>query len=216
MTEDVLVERLLERGLPDRNAAVRALRSTVSAFAECLTPEEAEPFARSFSGTLAERARRTVPAKESLGAEDLYELVRKLDNVPLGMAREHAQIVLRLIAERLDPDLRTRLVRTLPADLAELLADHVEGAPPAHSRPSHAPPLTTLASGRPGSRHPVSEARPDRAHSHSVVKEDNPHGETKVSSAKGMTQERLGDSIASGHPGPRRPISEVNDEEESA
>ena len=40
-----------------------------------------------------------------------------------------------------------------------------------------------LADGRPGSRHPVSEASPaHRAQEHSVVHEDNPHGDRKLSS----------------------------------
>jgi hypothetical protein len=66
----------------------------------------------------------------------------------------------------------------------------------------------TLAEGRPGSHHPLSEARPERAHSHSVVRADNPHGDTKLSSAVGFTQEREQETLAAGHPGSDRPLSE--------
>jgi uncharacterized protein (DUF2267 family) len=218
MTEDELTERLMQAGFSDRSAAERAIQATIGAFTECLTPSESDAFARSFTGPLAERARKSGPYAEGqyAGAEDLYETVRRRENVPPGVAREHAQIVLGAVAERLDTELRARLVRTLPDDLGSLLRIREEGAPPLHLAPSHAEPLTTLASGRPGSRHPVSEAAPDRAQSHSVVKESNPHGETKLSSARGITQERLGDAIATGHPGPARPISEVHDARESA
>ncbi len=66
----------------------------------------------------------------------------------------------------------------------------------------------TLAEGRPGSAHPLSEARPERAQSQSVARADNPHGDTKLSSATGLTQEREGETLATGHLGSNRPLSE--------
>lgn len=213
MTEDELIQRLLDAGFHDRASAAAAVRATISAFVRCLTPEEAGAFARSVDGLLDAGASRGGSAgADRPGAEDMYELVRRSENVAAGAAREHAQIVLGAIGERLDPALRLRLVGRLPADLARLLEARDIGAPPDHVPPSFLPPLHTLASGRPGSRHPISEARPERAQSHSVVKEDNPHGETKLSSSRGTTQERLGDSLATGHPGPTRPISQVHDD----
>ena len=67
---------------------------------------------------------------------------------------------------------------------------------------------TTLAAARPGSHHPLSEARPDRAHRESVARADNPHGDTKLSSSPGLTQEREDDSLARGHPGSHRPLTD--------
>ena len=55
----------------------------------------------------------------------------------------------------------------------------------------------TLSEGRPGSRKPVSEARPANHQQHSVA-DDNPHDDTKVSSATGMTQEREHETLAEG------------------
>jgi hypothetical protein len=66
----------------------------------------------------------------------------------------------------------------------------------------------TLAEGRPGSRHPLSEARSDRSQSESVVATENPHADTKLSSAHGLTQEREGESLATGHSGSDRPLDE--------
>jgi hypothetical protein len=66
---------------------------------------------------------------------------------------------------------------------------------------------TTLATGRPGSRHPVSEAHEDRAHTESIARSDDPHGDTKLSSSRGLTQERLRETLAEGRPGPEHPVS---------
>ncbi|HVK68207.1 MAG TPA: DUF2267 domain-containing protein, partial [Polyangium sp.] len=66
----------------------------------------------------------------------------------------------------------------------------------------------TLATGRAGSQTPLSEARPERAHGESVVRAENPHGETKLSSSRGLTQEREQETLAEGEPGPLRPVSE--------
>jgi hypothetical protein len=65
----------------------------------------------------------------------------------------------------------------------------------------------TLAEGRPGSRRPLAEARPPAGQADSVARTDNPHGDTKLSSARGLTQEREKESIATGSGGSRRPLS---------
>jgi hypothetical protein len=52
----------------------------------------------------------------------------------------------------------------------------------------------------------MSEATADRAHADSVARSDAPHEDTKLSSARGTTQERLHETLAEGRPGPRRPI----------
>ncbi|HLM72216.1 MAG TPA: hypothetical protein VK459_05985 [Polyangiaceae bacterium] len=59
-----------------------------------------------------------------------------------------------------------------------------------------------------GSGHPLSEARFEPAHTHSVARSDNPHEDTKLSSSRGLTQERLEDTLAEGKPGSDKPISE--------
>jgi hypothetical protein len=104
------------------------------------------------------------------------------------------------------------LQRHLPqlAFLFELRETTPEPESPDQVRPSERPDNrwdNTLASGRPGSRHPISDARPNRAHAHSVARSDNPHGDTKLSSSHGFTQERENETLADGRPGPKRTLS---------
>ena len=82
----------------------------------------------------------------------------------------------------------------LDACTAQLLAQR-SAPPPAHAGGGH-----RLADGRPGSAHPLSEAKASEAHAESVARTDDPHAETRLSSAKGMTQEREQESLAEGHP----------------
>ncbi|MBX3231426.1 MAG: hypothetical protein KIT84_10810 [Labilithrix sp.] len=70
----------------------------------------------------------------------------------------------------------------------------------------------TLATGRPGSRHPISEARHAGAHAESVVRSDNPHGDMKLSSARGTTQEREHEDLAEGKPGADRNLADATDD----
>jgi hypothetical protein len=68
----------------------------------------------------------------------------------------------------------------------------------------------TFASGRTGSLHPISAAPADTGHTLSTgcpqqaqqnsLAEPNPHGDSKLSSARGTTQEREHETLAEGHP----------------
>jgi hypothetical protein len=49
-----------------------------------------------------------------------------------------------------------------------------------------------------------------KPHSHSVAANDNPHGDTKLSSSRGTTQEREHETLAEGHPSSKRSISEAH------
>jgi hypothetical protein len=46
--------------------------------------------------------------------------------------------------------------------------------------------------------HPLSEAAPTAGQTHSVARNPSPHEETKLSAAKGLTQERLYETLGSG------------------
>lgn len=211
-TEDELIERVMGRGIGDPACARRAIHATVAVLAECLTGGESEALARCLPAPLA-RVARDSRFDGPIFAADFYERVRRREGVAPGRSREEAQTVVAEIGELLDPEARRLLARALPEELGELFAPRIVGEPPPHSQKLRGPPIETLASGRPGSRHPVSEAAPERAHQHSVVREANPHGETKLSSAEGTTQERLGDSLAKGRPpAPARPVDEAHDE----
>jgi hypothetical protein len=64
----------------------------------------------------------------------------------------------------------------------------------------------TLAEGRPGSHRPLSEG-PGRGAQRGSIAEDNPHADTKLSSASGARQEHRRDTLAEGRPGARIPLS---------
>ncbi len=210
-TTNDLVDRALRDGMRDHAAAARAVDATLGAFAGCLSRDEALALASALSRRLAEVVERS-EARADGDAGAFFARVRDREGVPLGLAREHAAIVLRALAEGIDPALHARLSRSLPADLAALLSPRASVEPPERSRPSPAPPLTTLASGRPGYRHPIDEARPSTAQAHSVADEANPHADTKLSSARGLTQDQLRESLATGAGTRGRPISEARDE----
>jgi hypothetical protein len=123
--------------------------------------------------------------------------------LPLGRAREETAAVVRALAEALSAEARARLFRHVDPELRALVSamDHAPESTAAHAPPApvrRAPP--TLATGRPGSEHPLSEARPDVAHAHSIARSDEPHADTKLSSAHGITQERLHETLSEGAP----------------
>jgi hypothetical protein len=112
------------------------------------------------------------------------------------------------LADALSEDVLTRLRRHMPGDMGQLFTPpRAMTSTAAEPHGKHAPgPGSTLADGRPGSRHPLSEANP--AHRDSVARSENPHADTKLSSSAGMTQERVSDTLATGKPGSHRPLSE--------
>ncbi len=205
-----LVERVRALGgLTRDDEAYRAIRATLSALGQQLSPRER----RILHDALPPSLRRGlgVGAPHPLELKDFFHVVHRREGVSEGFAREHAQVVCRALGELVPRELRARLERELPPAVAELLE-----APEAPSAPLDYPSPRvewhhTVARGKPGSRHPVSTSRADRAQRHSVVREDNPHAETKLSSSTGTTQERLHESLATGHPNARRRISEAGD-----
>ncbi|HEU4729833.1 MAG TPA: hypothetical protein VFT22_18180, partial [Kofleriaceae bacterium] len=113
----------------------------------------------------------------------------------------------RVLVEELSTEAIVAIRAAVPASLATLLEAMAEPSesellpPPAWQRPRE-----TLAGGRPGSHHPVSEAHGPGAHTDSIAA-DNPHSATKLSSSSGTTQERHHETIAEGQPGYKTPIS---------
>lgn len=189
--------------------AVGALRATLATLGDRL-PDDARAI---LADALPQRVAKVLRAHRYGGPFDvdvLYERVARREGVPLGVAREHVQVVCRVLGEVLPERVARVLEAALPRSFGELFRRPEAGPPPPHRARTEAPALNTLASGKPGSLHPLSEARPPDAHSHSVVRETNPHEDTKLSTASGMTQERTGESLASGPPR-RRTIADAHD-----
>lgn len=169
-----------------------ALDAALGVLGEALDGHAARTVADALPGRLAViLARGKGPQDLSLVDVDRH-LTRAL-GLPEGRAREHAQVVLAAFSHVIEPTVLGRLKRELGEPLDSLLA-----APPHHE---DAPPPAghehTLAAGRPGGGHPLSEARPDAGQTHSVAN-PNPHGDTKLSSSEGATQEREGETLAEG------------------
>jgi uncharacterized protein (DUF2267 family) len=206
-----LVHLAMDRGIPDRSVAERALRATLRVLGERLTEDEAHALASRLPDELAGVVDRA-EYDSDFDAAELYARVGRRMHVDLGEAHERADVALRVIGTVLDDDLRRRLAHALPVPIAERLYEPELGEPPPYQEATTAPRMTTLASGRPGSRHPLADAPPPDGHTQSIAQNDDPHGETKLSSARGLTQERFDDSLAKGRPpGPLRPVAEAKD-----
>jgi uncharacterized protein (DUF2267 family) len=189
----------------DRERATRALLATLGALIAHLEPYDAQDLRSELPPALLARLDAAGEVEP-----DVVRAIAAREPTTWGFAIEHAQAVGEALVLELRPELLTRLRRRLPPALAALLEPRpTSTAPPPH--PTRAPVAlgegTTLATGRPGSRHPLSDSHPSAQH-HSVASSDDPHGDTKLSSARGLTQERTGDTLATGRPGSHRPISE--------
>jgi uncharacterized protein (DUF2267 family) len=201
----------LRAGFEGSGEAERAIAVTVRVLGQRLLPEERVAVAGALPEPVAGRLLRT-PYERDFDLDELYDHVARGEGTQAGFGREHAQAVCQAIGTALPHEVRLRLQKHLPAEIAVLFGSRDAGASPL--RPVHAePPVepgagTTLATGRPGSRHPVSEGRADCAHEGSVARSDDPHADTKLSSSRGLTQERLGESLASGQPGPEHSVSQ--------
>lgn len=146
----------------------------------------------------------------ALGRPWLLQMVSKAEHVRPGAALEHVEAVLAMLREHLDADRFRLLVAELPEEVRALVppAPSKSRLPPRPEARSAAP-SRRLAGARPGPGHPIAEADgPPLAHTHSVAANADPHGDTKLSEARGLTQAREHEDLAEGRPGPARPISE--------
>jgi uncharacterized protein (DUF2267 family) len=196
--------------LTGREQAERVTEAALRAVGEGLARGDREALARElpepFDALLGGAARAG-----ELDRDGLVARVAALEPTSKGFAAEHLEAVCEAVAELADREVLLRLRKHVPGDVAELfeVRDRAPEPPsPSHHRevePGHG---DSIATGRPASKHPLSEARPDRAQEHSVAREANPHGDTKLSSAEGLTQERLGEDLATGRPASKKPVSE--------
>jgi uncharacterized protein (DUF2267 family) len=163
ITETLLLDALADAGLTDRPTARRIVSATLGALSQRLTVDERMTFARCLSAPLRDAFRRTVgTAAESITAEELYRRVAELAGTRASLAREHAQVVMETIGRHAPYETLRRIASGLPDELASLLR------------------VPERELGEPA---PYVETFP-AAQSHSVVREENPHSERKLSSGK--------------------------------
>lgn len=207
MTYEQFLEKVMWRaGFEQSEQADKAARATLQTLAERLTEDERHPLAEQLPEPLAQILRAGAHEGDFDLAE-LYERVQRREGSAISFAVEHTQAVCEVIVEALSEPVLIRLRKHLPEPMAELFAERPipPPPPPVHARTE---PSTKLSEAKPGSRHPLSESRFEPAHTHSVARSDDPHADTKLSSSQGLTQERQGDTLAEGKPGPDKPISE--------
>jgi uncharacterized protein (DUF2267 family) len=185
--------------------AERALAATLVTLGECLADNESRALAGELPPPAAQALRRAA-FTGGCDVSEFYDRVARREGVAIGFGVEHAQAVCRAVGEGISEEALVRLRKELTPDVSALF-----DTPERDTVPEHVPHIAghSLSEGRPGSRHPVSEANDPLAHTHSVVRASNPHGDTKVSSAHGLTQEQLGETLAEGHPGSSRPIAKT-------
>jgi uncharacterized protein (DUF2267 family) len=160
-------------GLRTEREARRAVNAAVGVLRCALDDEDARSLAAEVPGAPGHILAR--PAKARVGDLDgLHAEAERREGVGLGFAVEHVQVVFQVLGERLDPELRERLRKRVPSDIAALWTSRAlpdEPPPPGHLHPPHEPaPVQTLSRSRPGSAEPIAEARRPLAHEHSVVR----------------------------------------------
>jgi uncharacterized protein (DUF2267 family) len=191
--EDALsiVARVKEAlGMLSDDDTARAIDAVLEGMGRLLTPDEAGVIAQhlpSGYASVLSNASERAQTEETVG--DVVSLVASREGLPASAAYETVKVTCEVLASYLPEDVVDKLHQDLPPEVASLLVHpHGEWCVP-EPVPEAVPPQprrrrTTLASGRPGSSRPVSEARPERAHRHSVARNPNPHGDTKLSSGR--------------------------------
>lgn len=168
--------------LDDRERALHVLAATAGALISQLEHADAQDLQRALPAELRERLDAA-----GIPDTDLVTALAAGEPTSRGFAVEHATAAGEALVLELPPELLARLRRRLPSALAALLEPRERpGVAPPHPRHPPATPGTgtTLASGRPGSRHPLSEASPP-VHRHSIARSDDPHADRKLSSTRG-------------------------------
>jgi uncharacterized protein (DUF2267 family) len=203
---ELLEEVIAHAGLRDAEQAERATRAVLQVLAQRLSRSEAQALADELPSALAP-ALREGRFDHEFDLSELYARVACLEGVTLGFAVEHTLSVCQVVAEAISADALGRIHRALPDPMAALFTPRpvtIDEALPRHA-PAH---RDTLAEGHPGRRGALGVAGRERAHSESVVRAENPHADTKLSSSRGVTQEREHESLATGRPGSSKPLSE--------
>lgn len=207
------IERVRALGpFADDAHAARAVRATLQVLRQTLRDDEASWVADALDAEVGEPLRQG-SYRADLTLEQVYARAARREGVGRGVGIEHVQVVGRALAEVLSPTALGRLHANVP-ELAPLLSSPREPEPPSrpHVLRSAEASSSTLAAGRPGgtrplstaqpgSAHPLSTAQPDRAHGHSVARSDEPHADSKLSSARGLTQEREHESLSTARRG---------------
>lgn len=183
MEASTSLRRMLELApFSDETSAARALTSVLATLAERLTVDERRALHDALPSEL-----QPLLAVDGRGRRyrnsGFFASVAGLEGVRLGLAVEHVSVVCGVLGEWLSDEVRARLQRAVP-ELSGFFDTPLAGDSESPRAEGTLARPNSLANGRPGSRHPLaSSAPPSTTHEHSVVSSDEPHGQTKLSSA---------------------------------
>jgi uncharacterized protein (DUF2267 family) len=194
-------------GLASRSDAEATTAAVFGALAERVLPGDR----RAVKALVPEELRSAFDVErksDETGVDAIVQEVAVVEGIAPGFGREHLVVVGAAAASALHPDAITALRTHLPDELAALFR---ETTPRRVTRPTpHSSPLAGrriseahdgsrhVAEARLGSARPISEAKDDPAQTDSVARSDDPHADTKLSGAKGMTQTREHESLSEG------------------
>lgn len=159
ISSKLLLDAVAEAGVRDRSIARRIVEATLRVLLQRMTSDERATFERCLSPALRDDLSASGSA-ESFDADELYRRVAQRARVSAGIAREQSQVVIETIGRHAPYEVLRRLAHAFPPAVAALLDERELGEP--------APYVETFPS----------------AQAHSVVREDNPHGDRKLSSGK--------------------------------
>jgi uncharacterized protein (DUF2267 family) len=203
MNEETVLRRLQElAAFPQREDAKRAFDATLQALRRGLNEDEADWLAVALGPTLSGPLLRESHAGELPPAE-LFRWTKRYTKTRKGVAIEQAQVVCRTLAELLPRADLERLKRHLPELTALFTVPVAEELMELPERQRPRVTDHTLAGGRPGSSHPLSEAgptspraiggaRPERSQTHSIP------------ATRDLSQEREGRTFATAGQGRHR------------
>jgi uncharacterized protein (DUF2267 family) len=128
---DSLLDDLIQRdAFPSREEASTAVHGVVDALGDTLAPDDATALADALPPPLGSVLLRG--SQGGLGGDSFYDRVGAREDVGADVAKEHARVVLRAIAQALPPPLRQRLAGVLPQGF-EAPADPPDKQPPARA-----------------------------------------------------------------------------------
>jgi uncharacterized protein (DUF2267 family) len=207
-TRSIIEATRLEDAFGDAEVAERVFWDALDALGPTMQADDRRALEGALPSDVVDRLLAAHHAPERGEAEVVAALASSASLAP-GRALEVLQVVAETLAGRLPELLRGRLERHAHPELAPLWTAPSTPEPP--PRPVHHPAPGhghTLASGRPGSRHPLAESGP-AGHVDSIALNPDPHGDRKLSSARIVGPER---TLAEGRPGSTHPLSEGGDD----
>lgn len=216
MEYTLLLQHVLDHAGLRSEAEARAVSENVVAhLGALLTSHDRVAVAGRLPVALADALDLEEP-EQVISMDDLVLRVAIRGDVALGTALEHTHVVCEALARSLGEDLTDFLRARLPDDVAALLrAERPTMQGPTHFVHAREAPVaitgSTLATGRPGSNHPLYEGIFGEGHSGSVARSANPHGDRKISSGGAPMRKGRSTTLSGGRPGPSRPVSEYDE-----